>query len=240
MTNILPDTAFILAAGKGTRLRPYTDNVPKPMVLIDEKPIIGHIIDSLIKVGIKRIIINLHYKGHIIKKYVDQLENDIEIILSDESELLDTGGGVKYALKHIKSDSFFLINGDAFWIECQGSSIFKDISSAWDPECMDLLLLMQEVSKMTQTKGIGDYDVNTSLHATRSLEKTGQYMFSGVRIVKTSLIKHHPRDIFSFLEIMDQAEEKKSLFGHIYKGEWHHISTPSDLENVNRYLQSND
>lgn len=225
-------TAFILAAGQGTRLRPYTNNIPKPMVSVAGKPIIEHIADKLKLVGVSNIIINLYYLGDVIKKYF----KNSDFIFSDENKILDTGGGVKHALNHIKEDSFFLINGDAFWVENDDYNTLETLNQAWNPDKMDILLLLQPVQEMKLTQGIGDYDLDEKGRATRSLDKTGAYMFAGIRLTKKSVIKTIDDNVFSFLKCMDIAEKNGKLFGLISQCDWHHISTPEDLKSVNDAL----
>ncbi len=228
-------TAFILAAGKGTRLRPYTDNLPKPMVRVANKPIIGHIIDQCKKVGIRNVIINLFYLGEEITKYFRD-ETEIKITFSKEDEILETGGGVKNALNKIKEDYFFLINGDAFWVNSSSERTLETVINRWKSEEMDILLLLEPIDNMVLTQSIGDYDIDETGRAIRSKDKTGAYMFTGIRLTKKSIFYDAPDGSFSFLQLMDKAEAQGKLFGVIHKGNWHHISTPQDLENVNEAI----
>jgi MurNAc alpha-1-phosphate uridylyltransferase len=229
---MITKTAFILAAGKGTRLRPYTDTVPKPMVNVAGKPIIDHIIEKCKIVGIQTIIINVFHLGDLIKKYF----KDEDFIFSDEEKILDTGGGVKNALDYIKEDVFFLINGDAFWTEEGDYSTLRALDKAWDSHKMDILLLLQPVEKMQLTEAVGDYDIDEQGRAIRSKNKSGQYMFAGVRLTKKSVFKNVTEDVFSFLNLMDEAEKKGALYALVHEGHWHHISTPDDLKSVNKAL----
>lgn len=232
----MPTNAFILAAGKGTRLRPYTDTMPKPMVPVNGTPILGHTLQKLKNDNINNIIINTNYLGDRIKNYSDTYQG-LNITISDEDQLLDTGGGVKYALDQLGDQPFFMINGDAFWEEGQ-QSVFERLSQQWDPEAMDILILLQPIKNMVLTQGIGDYDLDANGHAIRSKDKAGQYMFAGVRITKPELFKNKDEDVFSFLELMDEAQAKNRLYGMVHDGDWHHISTPQDLDNVNAALQT--
>jgi len=228
----IPNIAFILAAGRGTRLQPYTDTLPKPMVSVWNKPILEHTINKCKKDGITNIIINLNYLGEKIENYFLN-RDDINIHFSKEQTLLDTGGGVKYARDLITDDTFFLINGDAFWTEGEEYSAFQNLSNAWCSTEMDILILLQPISEMKLTKGIGDYNLDENGRAIRSLDKTGKYMFAGVRIAKSNVTNDIDDDIFSFLHCMDTAQQKQKLYGLVHEGAWHHISTPEDLDNVN-------
>lgn len=236
MTNTLPDTAFILAAGKGTRLQPFTDRMPKPMVPIGGKPIIDHILEKLKTEKIRKVVINTHHLRDILEKHLEKTACP-QIIFSPEQALLDTGGGVKKALAELGNAPFFMINGDAFWTEKTDETALGHLSRHWNPEKMDILILLQRVDQMTLTKGVGDYDLGRDGCAIRSKEKRGQYMFAGVRITKPALFERRKQDIFSFLDLMDEAEKKGRLYGLVHEGTWHHISTPEDLENVNAALE---
>lgn len=230
--------AFILSAGMGSRLRPYTDNAPKPMVLIAGKPIIDHILDKLVKVGVTHATVNLYYMGEVLRDHLSR-RTDIKITFSEETELLETGGGLKKGLHTMPNDQpFFIINGDAFWEDEQDTNIFSELSQTWDDKKMDILLAVQPVEKMVLTKGVGDYIVNEEKQAIRDHKQNGNMMFAGIRICHPRLFKNAPDSSFSFLDLMDEAEVKKRLYAIEFQGEWHHISTPDDLDSVNEYTKA--
>ncbi|MCB1529385.1 MAG: nucleotidyltransferase family protein [Alphaproteobacteria bacterium] len=236
MTKTSPDTAFILAAGKGSRLQPFTDHMPKPMVPVGGKPLIDHILKKLESEKIRKVVINTHHLRNILEKHLEKTTCP-QIVFSPEQDLLDTGGGVKKALLELGSAPFFMINGDAFWDEKTDKTALGRLSEYWDPEKMDILILLQPVDRMILTKGVGDYDLTPDGRAVRNKEKRGQYMFAGVRITKPTLFKNRTEDIFSFFDLMDEAEQKRQLYGLVHEGAWHHISTPEDLERVNAALE---
>lgn len=228
-----PKYAFILAAGKGSRLRPYTDTMPKPMVPVHGQPILDHTLEKLVQAGVENVTINLNYLGDRIKNYYEGRSHP-KITFSEETELLDTGGGVKYALETMQGQPFYLINGDAFWTDLlDRDSALDALATAWDPQKMDILLLLQPLERMVLTHGVGDYDLNEDGTAVRALNKTGAYMFGGIRIVSPHIFEGIEEDIFSFLKLMDKAQEQGRLYGVVHHGEWHHISTPEELERVN-------
>ncbi len=228
--------AFVLAAGMGTRLRPYTDTMPKPMVPLRGIPLIGHIFDHLKRANITNVIVNLHHKAEVLQDYFTTRQ-DIHITESFEDELLETGGGAKKILPLIGSSPFFMINGDAFWIDGPHKNMLLDMINNFDEDKMDILLLLYPLSKMILTEGVGDYQINAQNHAVRDHSKQGNYMFAGVRLCHPRIFDHAPDGKFSFLRLMDEAESKGRLYAHIYDGEWHHISTPEDLNNVEQDLQ---
>lgn len=238
MSQFKPNHAFILAAGKGTRLRPYTDNIPKPMVLLNGQPILEHTLDKLQSEDVHHVTINLYYLGDRITKYFEG--RDIpQITYSHETELLETGGGVKLAIHTMQDNPFYLINGDALWDDVEGKpTALQQLGQAWEAEKMDMVLLLYPKSRMPDGTGVGDYNMDSNGSITRTADGSGEYMFTGIRIASPDLLKDTPEGSFSFLECMDKAESVKRLYGVEYDGVWHHISTPEDLESVNRLYAS--
>jgi len=233
--SLLTKSAFILCAGLGKRLRPYTDTVPKPMVRIDGRPILDYTLDKLRTQGIENVTMNLNYLAEKIEQYFAKTIQPA-ITFSKETSLLDTGGGVTHALHTIPNDVFYLINGDALWTDAPQQSALSRLSAQWDSNVMDVLLLLQPVKNMHLTHGVGDYDIDADGRAIRTPNKDGDYMFTGIRLTKKSLFDNYNQgDCFSYLEIMDQAQEKGRLYALIHDADWHHISTPADLERVNEH-----
>lgn len=247
MTKRFPSQAFILAAGRGTRLRPHTDNMPKPMVKVGGKPIIEQTIRKLENFGVTQIVINLHYLGKVIEDYLNGLISEgkikSEIIFSHENELLDTGGGVRNAIGFMQDEPFFLINGDALWSEGDKDiGILERLSSGYDRNRYDMSIVLQPLSKMSLTSGSGDYDLDISGVPIRNKNKQGKFMFTGLRIVDPALfgddLKNCKNEVFSFLDIMDDCEKRGKLQAIIHEGEWFHISTPYDLDAVNYHFRN--
>lgn len=226
------DRAFILAAGFGTRLRPYTDTLPKPMVPIWGKPLIDHALDRLEEVGAGHVRINLHHKGQILEKHLSQ-RRSIKITFSWEKEILDTGGGVKAARDFFEEHPFYLLNGDSLWTDGPEDPALTRLAQFWDESKMDILLLLHPLSRMTLTHAGGDYDLDGEAGPPkRSPDKSGHYAFSGIRVVHPRIFDDTPNGSFAFLDLMDRAERAGRLFALVHDGEWHHISTPEDLARV--------
>ncbi len=234
-----PRHAFILAAGEGTRLRPYTDNCPKPLIPVNNRPILDYTLDKLEKSDVQNVTINLSYLGDRIEKHLSSRTTP-KITFSKETELLNTGGGVKKALKTMKGKPFYLINGDAFWMDGKDKNALDRLAQTWNSNKMDILLLLQPVKEMILTEGIGDYDLTETGKAVRSKNRSGTYMFSGIRITKSTIFENTPDSSFSFLELMDRAEKEGRLYGLIHDGAWHHISTPKDLNRVNAAIATQE
>lgn len=230
--------AFILAAGKGTRLRPHTNDRPKPMVKINDRPLLSYLLDGLKQGGCNHTVINTSYLADIISGYAAKYEG-MKISISHEQSPLDTGGGIMYALENFRDEKDFIaINGDSFFEDVHQA--IKTIKNAWDPNNMDILIMLQDISHMSLTQGIGDYDIDQNGRAVRAIDKTGKYMFTSLRINKTGVFAPYKKgDEFSYLEILDKAEKQGRLFAVKTPVPWHHISTPDDLENVRAYVKGN-
>ncbi len=231
------DQAFIFAAGIGKRMRPLTDSIPKPMVEVLGKPVIDHILDHLAAAHIEKCVINAYHHADVLIAHLHGRAKDLpfEIIISRETQLLETGGGLKKALPLIDRDQpLYAINGDAFWIDAPHETTLSALAKNWDATSMDILLLLQPVETMVLTHGVGDYDFTRGAHIARNMTQAGTHMFAGTRILHPRIYdyKQWP-DAYSFLAMMDAAQEKDRLLGMPHKGTWHHLSTPEDVHNVN-------
>lgn len=229
----VPEKAFLLAAGMGTRLRPHTDHQPKPMVPVAGRPILDYALDRLAGVGVKEVWINLHYLPGVIRSHLSD-KNSPVIHFSEEKTLLDTGKGVETCLKSLGNDPFFLINGDALWENGQKDALLR-LCETYDPDQYDILLLLQPLSAMTLTRGTGDYDLIAG-QPRRNKDKQGQYMFTGIRLVNPKCFEYNIKkgETYSFLALMDEAEKRGRLQALVHDGAWHHISTPEDLAALDR------
>jgi N-acetyl-alpha-D-muramate 1-phosphate uridylyltransferase len=237
--SFFPTQAFVLAAGKGNRLKPYTDHMPKPLVAVAGKPLLEYILDDLQEAGVTHIILNAH---HLKEKIIDfaniyhQKYPSLRLDLSVEDELLETGGSARKIMPLLKTEPFYMINGDAFFVH-QGPSYLRRMAEFYDAKKMDILIMLQDISRMVLTEAVGDYDLLPSYNAKRNKSKSGSYMFAGARISSFDILHEKLDSYFSYLELMDFAEKKDRLFGLSHEGDWHHISTPKDLDAVNRAMK---
>jgi MurNAc alpha-1-phosphate uridylyltransferase len=233
LNTTLPDHAFILAAGMGKRLRPYTDSMPKPMVPVNGKAMIDHTLDALEKVGVGEVTINLHYRAEQLLRHLSTRHSP-HLTFSHEGILLDTGGGIKKALSAMGDKPFFAFSGDTLWEDGPSGNTLRNLAAAWDDQSMDLLLLLQPVKAMIG--GVGDYDMVDG-RPIRSLDKTGLYFWPSIRICHPRLFADTPENApFSFLDLMDRAQKTGRLGGLVHDGTCHHISTPEDLIRVNAHF----
>lgn len=229
------DQGFILCAGFGTRMRPLTNTMPKPMVPVNGKPMVDHVLDSFAAHGLSRALINTHYLGDVLKDHVKE-RTDIAVTLSHEDDILDTGGGIVHALPLLEDAPFFVSSGDSYLQDGAGESALSRMEQVWDANKMDILILLQPVKNMTLTRGVGDYDLNKDGRAIRSLDQSGAYMFTSLRINAPRIFDDAPHGPFSYLQLLDDAQSRGRLYGIVHSGDWHHISTPDDVRRVNDAL----
>ncbi|MBU0800726.1 MAG: nucleotidyltransferase family protein [Alphaproteobacteria bacterium] len=232
----LPDKAFILAAGRGNRLRPHTDTLPKPLVPVAGRPIIDYVIDGVAGAGVTDVTVNLHYMADKLEAHL-KARHTPHFTLSHEDVLLDTGGGIKNALHTMGADPFYIVSGDSFWDNGPSGNALHRMAKMWDPDKMDLLLMMQPVDKLHTSHAVGDYDLLPDGRAVRSHTRTGTHMWTSIRMCDARLFDGTPDEPFSFLTLMDRAESKGRLYALVHDGAWYHITTPEDLDQINAVLK---
>jgi MurNAc alpha-1-phosphate uridylyltransferase len=229
------DTAFLVCAGLGTRMKPLTDTCPKPLLPLNGRPLLGYVFDHLRHVGVRHITVNTHHHAPQISQYLDGVTG-FDIRQSYEPVLLETGGGLVKALPTLGQKPFFMINGDAFWVDGANGSTLQQLEQHYDDTEMDILLCLIPVSRMILTEGVGDYDLLPDGRLRRNLQKQGTHMFTGLRVLHPRIMAGWAAEKFSFLKNMDQAEAHGRLYGYVMEGDWHHISTPKDLKSVEDHL----
>lgn len=229
------DTAFVFAAGLGTRMRDRVRDVPKPLVPVAGRPTLSYFMDQALDAGVTRIFLNTHYLPDKINEFADEYKNKFQIRIFHEEKLLETGGGLKRALPDIDRDIFYAMNGDALVDESAAVAMLDRLAMAFDPNKMDILLLVFPVDRASITHSVGDYTIDTNGRLTRSLNLTGTHMFAGIRLLHARVFDGVPNGVFSFRDQMDAAQSKGRLFGLVHTGLWHHISTPEDVDAVSTY-----
>lgn len=237
--SFVPHTAFVLAAGLGMRMRPLTLETPKPLLKVGGETMLDQVLDRLVEAGVKRAVVNAHYKAEQIEAHVKSV-NRLEIILSKENILLDTGGGIKNALPHLGDDPIFAINSDLPWRDGAVSALQR-LANTFNPETMDCLLLLMPLEKALGFKGAkGDFFMATDGRITRKdTEPPRPYVFISAQIVKPSLFRGVTETVFSNNIVWDAAEAKGRLYGLVHDGTCFHVGTPEDLAEANRRLADN-
>ncbi len=236
MTAKMPRRAMVLAAGLGTRMRPITETIPKPMVRVGGMTLIDHVLGPLARAGVERAVVNVHHLA-------DKLEAHLaartapQIVISDERErLLDSGGGVKKALPLLGDEPFFVLNADTFWLDGPSPNLPR-LAAAWDPEKMDILLLLSATATATGYEGRGDFAMGPLGELRRrAAHETVPFVYAGVMIVKPELFAGTPDGPFSLNRLFDAAQERERLYGLRLDGWWLHVGTPASIEDAERRL----
>ena len=221
--------AMVLAAGLGKRMRPITDTMPKPLVKVAGKTMLDHALDRLAEAGVEDAVVNVHYLAGQIEARVAGRTSP-RIAISDERDLLlETGGGVKKALPLLGSEPFFHVNSDSLWSE-KGTSNLAGMAAAWEPERMEMLLLLAEREGSVGFDGAGDFFRDTAGRlARRGPAASAPYVYAGVAIIKPELFAETPEGPVSLNLLFDRCIAAGTLFGHRLEGRWLHVGTPEAI-----------
>lgn len=235
---IAPTHAMVLAAGLGTRMRPLTDDRPKPLLPLEGRSLLHHAMDRLRDAGISRLVVNSHWFAEQVTDAVEAYGAVPPPTVLRETVLLETGGGVKAALPHLGPDPFVVVNGDAFWLDGPNAAL-RRMFGAFDPAEMDALLLLVRTSQVDGETGRGDFLLDPLGRARRPKEREiAPYLFGGVQILTAALFEGMPEGPFSLNRVYDRAIENGRLYGLVHDGAWFHLSTPRDLSNAEQLLRA--
>ncbi len=231
-----PKRAMIMAAGLGTRMRPLTDDKPKPLVKVAGRTLIDHALDRLAAAGVTLAVVNIHYKAEMVKAHLAR-RKDIEIRFSEETgALLGTGGGVVKALPHFEGEPFYIVNSDTIWVEGVGHALDKMVAR-WDAGAMDGLLLMASMVTAIGYEGAGDFMMDSDGHLSRVPERRlSPFAYPGVQIVHPRLFDGAPQGGFSTNRMWDVAIAKQRLYGIRLEGVWIHVGTPEAVKEAEDFL----
>lgn len=222
------DTAMVLAAGLGKRMRPLTASKPKPMVRVAGKPMIDHALDKLADAGIARAVVNVHYLADVLEAHLGGRKRP-QVTISDERELLlETGGGMVKAADHLP-DPFFSLNSDNLWLDGP-RNCFQDLSRVWDAERMDALLLVVPHTRAENFRGLGDFQMDaTGKLSRRAQSRIAPFIFTGIQLVSKRLLRDAPQGPFSTNLLWDRALTEGRLFGLAFSGRWFEVGTPEAI-----------
>lgn len=219
------DTAMILAAGRGDRMRPFTDSMPKPLIPVAGRSMLERTMDRLIAHGVTNIVVNVHHLG---QQIADRVGDRAQIIVEDR--LLETGGSVRNALPLLGDRPFFVVNGDGLWRDGP-EPMLKRMQGRWEDDRMDALLLIHPLHKMIgrEAKDRGDFFFDRGRLRYRGTAPLAPYVFASVSICTPRLFRDSPEGPFSLLRLWLRAEQEGRLFGIEHAGDWFHIGTPEAL-----------
>ena len=223
--------AMILAAGLGERMRPLTENLPKPLIEVRGRSLIETILDRLEMAGVPEVVINLYYLGELIEARLAGRAGP-RITFSREATRLETGGGVRKALPLLGAEPFFAINGDVCWLDgC--TAALRRLAEAWNEAEMDALLLLHPTVHAVGYDGPGDFVLGPEGRLRRRREQeVAPFVFSGIQMLHPRLFETTPEGPFSLNLVYDKAAEAERLWGLRHDGDWFHIGTPENLRDV--------
>lgn len=225
MSQLASDTAMILAAGLGKRMRPLTASQPKPMVRVAGKPLIDHALDRLADAGIAKAVVNVHYLADVLEAHVLARQSPKVNVSDERAQLLETGGGMVKALPHLP-DPFFALNADNIWLDGPKSA-FHDLSRRWNPDEMDALLLVVPHARAMNFNGPGDFHMDAMGRLSRRRAgRIAPFIFTGIQLVSHRLLRDAPEGPFSTNILWNRAMEEGRLFGISFTGLWFEVGTP--------------
>lgn len=223
-----PDV-MLLAAGLGTRLRPLTETMPKPLVPVAGVPLIERIMDNAKAEGAKRFTANAHYRADQLLAHFGGL-----LKISREDELLGTGGGVKRALPMLHSDPFFIMNTDAFWPAGSDAPLGRMMQRfSGDAEIVLLCVHPRDASGFDRSH---DFCLSPLGAVTR--DYGAPVIYGGVALVGKALFSGTPDGAWSLTEIFEKCLERETLFGVALDAPWFHVGDPKALAEAERRLQA--
>jgi N-acetyl-alpha-D-muramate 1-phosphate uridylyltransferase len=234
---LVADTAMVMAAGLGKRMRPLTAAQPKPLVRVAGRALIDHALDRMRDAGIARAVVNVHYLADALEAHVLAREAPQAVISDERAELLETGGGmVRAHATGLLPDPFFCVNADSIWLDGPRNA-FADLSAHWDAARMDALLLVVPHARARNFGGVGDFYMDPAGRLTRKLPgRVAPYIYTGIQLVSHRLLRDAPEGPFSTNVLWNRAIEEGRLFGTVFGGEWLEVGEPAHVAATEAYL----
>ena len=222
-----PDV-MLLAAGLGSRLRPLTDTIPKPLVPVAGVPLIERVMHNAKAEGAKRFVANAHYRADQLLAHFGGL-----LKVSREDELLDTGGGIKRALPMLHSDPILVMNTDAFWPAGSDTPLARMLARFGDGGAEIVLLCVhpRDASGFARSH---DFCLAPGGEITR--DYGAPVIYGGVALLGKALFADTPEGAFSLNDIFDQCLERETLYGVALDAPWFHVGDPAGLVEAERRL----
>lgn len=223
-------SAIILSAGLGTRMRPITETLPKPLVPVGGKPLIAYAFEALARLGIETVVVNVHYLADRLESWLS--ESGYRTVVSDEREkLLDSGGGIVKALPALGGDPFLVLNADTFWLEdpSAGTDNLTALAEFFDPATMDIAMLTARLDQATGHTGRGDFTVDAAGRLARFRGAGEPVIYSGALVIDPKIFGADRPEVFSLNACFDEAIARGRLFGLPMRGHWLTVGTPEAI-----------
>lgn len=221
---------MIFAAGFGTRMKHLTKDRPKPMIPVAGKPLIDYAVDLARGAEASLIVTNLHYKAEILEHHLRGTE---VVTVTEEPDILDTGGGLRNALNVLGDGPVMTLNSDAVW---KGGNPLSQLASAWDPEKMDALLMTLPLERAAGYDRPGSFVQNADGTVTRG----PGVVYGGAQIMKTDLLHSIDSPSFSLNRIWDLMIARNSLYAVEYDGFWCDVGHPEGITQAENLMTQNN
>ena len=223
-----PESAMVLAAGLGTRMRPLTETRPKALVEVAGRTLIDRVLDRLAEAGVRRAVVNVHHFADMLEAHLAR-RTDIEILIADErAALLDSGGGVRNALPLLGREPIFVANLDSLWTE-GATPPLEQMKAAWDPARMDMLLLLTRRGQGIGFEGPRGFLMDADGRLAHSADDAQPAPFAnvGFQILKPEILDGEPEGAFSILPVWWRLQGQGRLFGVVMDAFWMHVGDPA-------------
>lgn len=232
------DTAMLMAAGIGKRMRPLTATRPKPLVRVAGKPLIDHALDRVEAAGITKVIVNVHYLADAVEAHLATRKGPARFVISDErAMLLETGGGLMKVRDELGDKPFLCANSDNIWIDGPQNSISM-LADLWDDARMDALLLVVPLARAQMHGGPGDFHMDADGRLTRRKPaRVAPFVYTGIQIMSPRLLVDPPGEVFSTNILWNRAIAQGRAFGASHQGLWFDVGTPAAIPVVEAELK---
>ena len=233
----VPATAMVMAAGKGTRMRPLTATRPKPLIEVAGATLLDHVLDHLRAAGVGRVVVNVHYFADALEAHLKSRAGDLEVVVSDERDhLLETGGGLMKAKPLLRDDPFLCVNTDNIWVDGPVDGI-RLLASHWDDDRMDALMLLVPLARANNHLGRGDFHMDPwGRLSRRKPGRVAPYVWTGIQMLSQRLLKDPPGEAFSTNVFWDRAIAEGRCFGVVHQGLWFDVGTPPAIQKTEAML----
>lgn len=224
-----PNTAMVLAAGYGKRMRSFKADVPKPLVEVAGRPLIDWSLDRLAQEGIDHVVVNVSYMADKLEAHLANRSKP-KVQVSPEPEPMETGGGIAKALPLLGELPFFVLNSDVICLDGPLGSLFAHLRNAWRDAAFDALLLLMPKERAVGYSGQGDFHLLADgTVRRRKADEEAPYIFSGIQLLHPRLFTHAPKNEATFsLNVLYDAERQADgrlprIGGIVHDGEWFHV-----------------
>jgi MurNAc alpha-1-phosphate uridylyltransferase len=228
-SDLVSQTAMVLAAGLGKRMRPLTASQPKPLVRVGGKALIDYSLDKLADAGVAKAVVNVHYLADALEAHLSSRKGGPAITISDErAQLLETGGGMVKAAP-LLPDPFFCLNSDNIWLDGP-RDVFHELSARWDTDQMDALLLVAPHARASNYTGKGDFHLDPLGRISRRRPgRIAPFIYTGIQVVSHRLLRDAPEGPFGTMQLWERAIAEGRLYGLSHTGLWCEVGEPSAI-----------